>query len=231
MVSIKQHSNLINTYFYWNAWNTDESFNLSELNNSQKEKLEEIEVIEILFEAESEGEDLFSPYENFLRDYFMKSENSSYLFVCELCQKQKTKLRSYKGFIKKEFKLSSDFCFELEVDLLEGYSMFGILIELNQDTIHTVSKFFLSNTSSFIINFGKTIKNKELFIRKVINDYVINHSNSSYIDYAKLTLDFCSERCVVYRTGGDGGSSEISLQAFSKPETKDLILLQAEMIV
>ncbi|UGU17913.1 hypothetical protein LS482_08535 [Sinomicrobium kalidii] len=231
MISIKQHNNLSNTYFYWNAWNTDESFDLNKLSGPYRKKLEKTRIVEILFNAESEGEDLFGLYEDFLYAYFRISETPSYLFICEFSQQQKSKIRSYKGFIQKEFKLSSDYCFELEVGLSEDYSMFGTLIELKQDVIHMASKFFISNTNSFIISFGEKIKNKESFIRKIVNEYIVSDSNSSYIDYAKLILDFCSEKCIIYRTGGDGGSSEISFQAFCELTMKDLILLQAEMII
>ncbi len=231
MPQINNHKDLIQSYFYWNAWNQDESFDLKKLKNSQKDELRNVEIIEVLFEAESSGENLLAQYIEFLNGYFIRTDIPSYLFVSEFCKKQKSKLRSYKGNIKEELMNVSDFTCEIEVDLPDGYSLFGAVIEINEFTNHLVPKFFLTNSNSFAINFGSKIDDKKLFIENVVNEYLINEENYSFVNYAKLVLNFCAEKTVIFRTGGDGGTSEISFQAFVNNETKDLVLIQAEIII
>ena len=155
--------------------------------------------------------------------YFNSLFFNKFIFVTESFIQTSNRVRSFKGIVNKSLLDKSDYI-QMEVPILENYTLFGAIIKIDLININYLLNFFKNSETSFIIS-GESLENimSENFIKSIIIN-MMNHKGTSNINYLKLISQLCLEGHIIHRIGGDKATIETDFQIFSLDEKKEIIL-------
>lgn len=226
---INIYSNLLNQKTKLHDWNSEESFDVRDLNSRESTIIQQLEAIEVCFSGVGTNrflfDSLFKTFEAFVKQFVLFPKIQSYIFKSEFKKQIKNRVRSYKGIISKE--INNEDYIQFEIPIKDGYTIFAALIKLNEKNIgKTIEYLFDSSISCIIAQDDKCFYSEDTIRFIVCN--VMNHKGTSNINYAKLIAKFCVQGAIISRVNGDGGDREVSFQSFCKKDKRDLVILQDE---
>src|SRR5258708_706671 len=131
-MKIVYHKNLIGDLLSFNAWKSDESFPVAQLDSEGMNTLRKFEIVEHIFDgmqsqrSESKFRSLIDAFKIELRNILNQDKRTKYLFAIEHSSSMMSKLRSYKKFIdSSEFERGQ--IFQKEIYVSERESRFAFI--------------------------------------------------------------------------------------------------------
>lgn len=229
--NVKIYNDIINEHEDINAWTDEDCFPIGLINDEDKGKLREINVIETSFKGtqgnRSASDKLFNQFRLFLHKYVLTTDVPAYVFKAEHKEMQKSKIRSYKGILPKS--LSKSDYVQVEFDLPNNYSVITAIIRITPENIQILSALIFDSTNSFVISSEEDVFSKE-FLFDIFEKHMRSKGTTA-INYLSLCLQYCNNKGSVSRIGGDGGDQEITLQVFSAKRQKERIVCKLKQIL
>lgn len=224
MKNIKVYDDIIKQYRYINSWTDEDCFPISLANDSEKNRLKDINVIEIIFPGgqgnRGKVDETFNIFDYFVTKYILSSTLPIYIFKAEHKKMQKNRIRSYRGVLPKSLN-QSDYL-QVEFELPNNYSIISGIASLTEDNIRSLSGLILDSTNCFIISTQENIFSTEFIVNMCEKHMKFN--GITVINYLSLCLQYCINQNSLCRVGGDGGDQEVTLQIFSAKQQKERIL-------
>lgn len=209
----------------WNSWNILESFPFEKLSESD-EIFAKISALEIIFEgtqgdSEKNGK-LFDTYQFQVTEILtgILSHRDMYLFVSEPTGAKKNRVRSFKGLLPKKVLNKMDYL-EVEIPLSNDQTIICGLVKVTPENLRVCFDYFMDNSRCFVIN-GNSSFYSELFLNEIIKECFF-HPDGFYLDYSVLFSKYCLKGNPIFRSGGDGGDREVSLQCFYLKNQKEIL--------
>lgn len=212
------YRDLLLSYNDYNAWKTEDSFPIKYNEDFQ---VRDYCVEEYIFEGVGSNrsqvlfEILVEKFKTEIVKIFEEDLNEGrhlYLFTIEYKANQRSRLRSYKGFVDKKLFENTPHL-EEEIIINEKMSRFVSVFEYRSLYFENLSQYFFDSSTSFIISSKQNYFNSK-FIEKIIN--LQKKDENSELNYLALMLEFCSAGDFIYRIGGDNGEEYWSIQRFKK---------------
>lgn len=211
---IRVYEGLIENKEDINAWTSDACFPTHDLNALQKQQLNDVNVLELIFQGSPDrilSNERFDKFQSLVTEYILNDSLSPYLIRIEHKMSLKNRIRSYKGVISREIE-SKDYI-ELELSVVDDYSLIVAIVSLNELNISKSFDYFYDNMNCCIMLTSLDVFSVD-FLKELYKKYILI-DNTVGLNYIGLSLDFCKGEDCIIRTAGDGGDVEIDLQVFT----------------
>lgn len=232
-IEIHQYDDLINDKVRFNSWKEDDSFLTSNLNETQKKVLNNINILEVeLKRTSSDNNDfdnMFERHHSITSDFIMKTDGLAYILLTERKPEPPRKIRSYKGILSKDIKEQSDYL-QIENSMENGYSIILGMVKLSKENIDfCLRECFCEFSNCCILLANNSSVFSENFLKEFSRNHMI-HKRSSIIDYCSLSISII-DTAIILRVGGDGGNRCVTLQSFlHKNQARNTIVMFQNII-
>jgi len=213
-MKIVYHKDLIEDLLSFNAWKSDESFPVAQLDSEGMNTLRKFEIVEYIFDgmqsqrSESKFRSLIDAFKIELRNILNQDKRIKYLFAIEHSSSLVSKLRSYKKFVDSS-KFESGHIFEKEIYVSDRESRFAFVCTVTDANFSNLTKFLFDSTYCFLISSKDDLVNESSLDRITS---LFRLSGTTHVNFLKVMFEFCSAGDYIYRIGGDSGEEYWSLQ-------------------
>jgi len=213
-MKIVHHRDLIEGLLSFNAWKSDESFPIAQLDTEGINTLRKFEIVEHIFDgmqsqrSESNFRRLIEAFVSELRKILSQDKRTKYLFAIEHNSSLVSKLRSYKKFVDRS-KIESTQIFEKEIFISDRESRFAFICRVTDSNFDYLTKFLFDSSYCFLISSEDDLLN-ESSLDRITSLFKL--SGTTHVNFLKAMLEFCSAGDYIYRIGGGDGEEYWSLQ-------------------
>jgi hypothetical protein len=219
-IRINNYQNLKDDWQFTVGNKNIESFYTLKLTSNQENKIQNFCGIEYVVENVDRTE-LEQQYIESLKTFMQKSKSDFCIFIAEFDAQPKTKMRSFKGLVKRDTKINDDDKLEIETDLKNEYSLFAAIVRINDSNLeHCISKYFHNSDVCFLIN--EAVAFNIDFIRKVVRQYT-NEKGIFVVNYLDLVINNLTEDGCIIRNGGSYDVNCLSFQIFAHKSNKNIL--------